>query len=267
MSEAGQLFDCGRVALRARKLKKVVTGMFQRPYGMSVERGKRRFRITVRDVLGSLGSAISEDQILDDHPQWAASAFPPEPPLSKYLRILNPMTFRGFIAPAFLICVSIAGAELKAQVKNTAYPAMAPLDLYLIQDEKAEVALARTAAPPSISSGAEAMVLGRAGYRTAAKGSNGFVCIVDRSWGASTDDAEFWNPKVRAPICFYPQSARSFLPIYLMKTKLVLAGKSKGEILHATALALDNHELPAIQAGAMCYMLSKQQYLNDKGMS
>src|SRR3569623_1352755 len=52
-----------------------------------------------------------------------------------------------------------------------------------------------------------------------------------------------------------------------MKTKLVLARKSKGEILHASALALDNHELPAIEAGAMCYMLSKQQYLNDKGMS
>ncbi len=176
------------------------------------------------------------------------------------------MRFRRFMAPAFLICVSMAGADLNAQVKKTTYPAMATLDRYLIQDENAEIALARTAAPPSISSGAGAMVLGRTGYRTAAKGSNGFVCIVERSWGAATTESEFWNPKVRAPICFNPESARSFLPIYLMKTKLVLAGKSKPEILHATALALDNHELPALEVGSMCYMLSKQQYLNDVGM-
>lgn len=177
------------------------------------------------------------------------------------------MRFCGFVAPALLISVSIAGADPGGQVKKTAYPAMAPLDQYLIQDEKAEIALARTAAPPSISGGAEAMVLGRTGYRTAAKGSNGFVCIVERSWGAPTDHPEFWNPKVRSPICFNPESARSFLPIYLMKTKLVLAGKSKPEILHATALALDKKELPPVEVGAMCYMLSKQQYLNDEGMS
>jgi hypothetical protein len=177
------------------------------------------------------------------------------------------MRFRRFIAPALLISVSIAGADLNAQVKMTPYPAMAPLDRYLIHDEKAEIALARTAAPPSISNGAEARVLGPAGYRTAAKGSNGFVCIVERSWGATTDHPEFWNPKVRSPICFNPESARSFLPIYLMKTKLVLAGKSTSEILHATAQALDKKELPAVEVGAMCYMLSKQQYLNDEGMS
>jgi hypothetical protein len=50
-----------------------------------------------------------------------------------------------------------------------------------------------------------------------------------------------------------------------MKTKLVLAGKSKTEILHATTLALNNKELPALEPGAMCYMLSKQQYLSDEG--
>ena len=55
----------------------------------------------------------------------------------------------------------------------------------------------------------------------------------------------------------------TFLPIFLMKTKLVLAGKSKAEIGAATASALENKELPALAPGAMCYMMSKQQYLND----
>ena len=134
-------------------------------------------------------------------------------------------------------------------------------------DEKSEIALARSAAPASISDGAEVMVLGRTGYRTAVKGTNGFLCIVERSWGAATDHPEFWNPKVRGAICFNPPSARTFVPIYLMKTRLVPAGKSKTEIVHATASAQDKKELPVLEPGAMCYMLSKQQYLSDQDMS
>ena len=111
------------------------------------------------------------------------------------------------------------------------------------------------------------MVLGRTGYRTAVKGRNGFLCIVERSWGATTDHPEFWNPKVRGAICFNAPSARSFVPIYLMKTKLVLAGKSKTEIVQATASALDKTDLPVLEPGAMCYMMSKHQYLSDQGMN
>jgi len=166
---------------------------------------------------------------------------------------------------AFALLVPVGIPQARAQAKQTPYPAMAPLAQYLMTDEKAEIALARSAAPASISNEAEVMVLGRTGYRTAAKGQNGFLCIVERSWGATTDHPEFWNPKIRGAICFNPQSARSFLPIYLMKTKLVLAGKSKAEILQATAAALDKKELPALETGSMCYMLSKQQYLTDQG--
>jgi hypothetical protein len=152
-----------------------------------------------------------------------------------------------------------------AQAGKDAYPAMAPLEQYLMADKNAEIALARSAAPPAIGDDADVMVLGRDGYTTAAKGKNGFVCMVERSWGASTDHPEFWNPKIRGVICFNPQAARSFLPIYLMKTKLVLAGKSKAEIVGETAAALDKKELPALEPGSMCYMLSRQQYLTDEG--
>jgi hypothetical protein len=155
----------------------------------------------------------------------------------------------------------------RAQSEKAPYPAMSPLDQYLVPDKNSEIALARTAAPASISDAAEVMVLGRDGYATAVKGKNGFLCLVERSWGAATDQPEFWNPKVRSPICFNPAAARTFAPIFLMKTKLVLAGKSKTEILRATASALDKKELPALEPGAMCYMLSKQQYLNDDGKS
>jgi hypothetical protein len=165
---------------------------------------------------------------------------------------------------AQLVLLGTTG-KARAQAQQAPYPAMLPLDQYLMPDENSEITLARSAAPASISDGAEVMVLEREGYTTAVKGKNGFVCIVERSWAAATDIPDFWNPKVRAPICFNPPSARTFLPIYLMQTKLVLAGKSKADIAAATASALDRKELPALEPGGMSYMMSKQQYLADDG--
>lgn len=173
------------------------------------------------------------------------------------------------IAPVLLLIAVVPDAAVLAwaQAAGGPYPAMAPLDQYLMADGNAEIALARSAAPASISDGAEVMVLGRDGYTTAVKGSNGFVCIVERSWAVPTDDPEFWNQKIRAPICFNPAAARTFARIFLMRTKLVMAGKSRAEILEMTTSALDKGELPALEPGSMCYMMSKQQYLNDQGKS
>jgi len=173
------------------------------------------------------------------------------------------------IAVLFLLPAAFASAtpEPPASTGNSPYPKMAPLDRYLIADQNAEIKLARTAAPASISDGAEVMVLGRNGYTTAVKGKNGFLCLIERSWANPTDDAEFWNPSLRAPICFNRAAAETFVPIYLMKTKLVLAGKSPNDVFKATTLAFSTHQLPALAPGAMCYMMSKQQYLNDSGKS
>ena len=154
----------------------------------------------------------------------------------------------------------------QARGLETKYPHMAPLEQYLM-DRNAEIALAQSAAPPSISSSATVMVLGQQGYTTTVKGKNGFLCLVERSWGAATTDPEFWNPGVRGPICFNPAAARTFVPIYLMKTKLVLAGKSKPKIVQALTTAFNKQELLALEPGAMCYMLSKQQYLGDQARS
>jgi hypothetical protein len=169
------------------------------------------------------------------------------------------------LAFALHVVLPHAVSQAVAQAGAAAYPAMAPLDQYLISDEKAEIALARSAAPGSISDNAAVMVLGREGYKTAAQGTNGFVCIVERSWAQGTNNAEFWNPKMRAPHCFNAQAARSFAQIYLMKTKLVLAGKSKAEIAEVIKTALDTKAVPALEPGAMAYMMSKDQYLNDIG--
>jgi hypothetical protein len=175
-------------------------------------------------------------------------------------------TNRGILGLAFLVPVLLlaATAEARAQASNAPYRAMAPLDQYLTPNENSEIALARSAAPPSISDSAEVLVLNRNGYTTAIHGRNGFVCIVERSWADATDDPGFWNPKVRAPNCFNAAAARTFVPIYLMKTKLALAGRSKAEIARAIETAFDKKAFPALGRGAMCYMMSEQQYLNDR---
>jgi hypothetical protein len=168
------------------------------------------------------------------------------------------VSFKGLAGALMLAVLSQAGA----QSSKEPYPAIAPLDKYMM-DRDAEIALARSAAPPSISDSAEVMVLGPQGYTTAVKGTNGFLCIVERGWAAATDNPDFWNPSLRGPLCLNPQAATSFEPIYLMRTKLILAGKSKKQMVEETEAALDKKELPALEPGAMCYMLSKQQYLGD----
>jgi len=151
-----------------------------------------------------------------------------------------------------------------AQEAKTPYSSIAPLDQYLIEDRTAEIALARSAAPESISRDAEVLVLGSHGYETAAQGKNGFVCLVERSWTAPIDDPNFWNPKLRGPICFNAAAARSYLPRTIKKTDLILAGRTKAQMIEAVAAAIDKQELPAMEPGAMCYMLSKQGYLSDR---
>jgi hypothetical protein len=168
-----------------------------------------------------------------------------------------------FLASAFLIPAASVGAlPARAQAPQAT---MAPVAQYLMPSASAEVALARSAAPASISSAAEVLVLRRDGYTTAAKGSNGFVCLVERSFAAATDDPVFWDSKVRGPICVNPPAARTYLPGILMKAKLALAGRSKTQIAQAIASAMDSKKLPALEPNAMSYMLSRQQYLGAAG--
>jgi hypothetical protein len=155
--------------------------------------------------------------------------------------------------------IDAAGAD-DAKV---AYPAMTPVGQYLMANQADEIALARSAAPASISGDAEVLTLGTHGYEIAAKGKNGFVCLVWRSWTAGFDDPEFWNPKVRSPVCLNAAAARTVLPGSLERTKWALEGVSRTDMLARTsaAVAAKTSTLPA--PGAMSYMMSKQGYLND----
>ena len=164
----------------------------------------------------------------------------------------------GFV----LAMIPAAAWSLRAQSAPALYAKMAPLSQYLMS-RQADVALAKSAAPPSISDHAEVVVMGGRDYETVVKGTNGFLCLVERSWTAGANDPDFWNPRLRGPLCLNPAAARSYFPITRLKTQLILAGKSKTEMFQAVAAAFQQKRLPAIEPGAMCYMLSKQGYLAD----
>lgn len=181
-----------------------------------------------------------------------------------YRKTIKTITSGTFVLVALLSLASqIQAQSSKAQKANSPYPSMAPLDQYLIADRKAEIALARTAAPKSISADATIMVLGQQGYETAVTGRNGFVCIVERAWMSPFSHPEFWNPKNRSPICYNPAAARSILPYTFKRTELVLAGFSNPQMLERIKAAVARKELPRPEPGAMSYMMSKEQYLSD----
>jgi hypothetical protein len=173
-------------------------------------------------------------------------------------------TNKTFLRTFALAAVLIASRPAAAQDAQQPYPTKAPIEQYLM-DRDAEIALARSAAPEAISRDASVIVLTRRGYETAVQGKNGWVCMVGRGWGAMFDHPEFWNPKVRAAACLNPPAARSVLPYDYKRTELLLAGHSKLEVIAALKAAIDKKELPALEQGTVCYMMSKASYLTDNG--
>jgi hypothetical protein len=177
---------------------------------------------------------------------------------------MNRKIVRTIAVTGFALVVVLGAAWLaRAQDAKAPYPSMAPLDQYLMPDRNAEIALARSAAPTSISSEAAVLVLEKSGYQTAVQGKNGFVCLVERSWVSPFDSPEFWNPKMRGPICYNPAAVRTILPYRVNRTRLALTGLSKAQIRENITAAIAKNELPIPEAGAMSYMLSIAGNLGD----
>ena len=168
------------------------------------------------------------------------------------------MKIKTLACSGFVLLATLAAA----QPSKAPYPSMAPVEQYMME-RGAEIALARSAGPNSVAKDAGVMVMGRHGYETAVKGTNGFVCVVERSWTAPSNDPNFWNPKLRGPVCLNAAAVRTYLPLTIKKTELVLAGATKAQMFAGMKTAFDKKELPALEPGAMSYMLSKQGYLGD----
>jgi hypothetical protein len=162
------------------------------------------------------------------------------------------MNTRTFVAISIVVTASALGAQ-KA-------PDLTP---YLIADRATEIALARTAAPSAISENATVLVLTPKGYTEAARGTNGFTCLVMRSFAAAPGDPQFWNTHISAPHCFNPPAARTVLPAMLAQIDWALAGATPAELNARIKKAYAEKRFTMPAAGAMAYMLSPQQHLSD----
>ena len=160
------------------------------------------------------------------------------------------------------LALGLLSSPGSAEPAKPASPGMAPVAQYLIPRE-AEIALARSSAPDSIARDAEIMVFTKTGFQTAVKGTNGFVCLVARSWSAGFGDPNFWNPKVRAPICYNAAAAQSQVPETIKRTEIALAGGSESKIQDGLKAAIKSGELPVAKAGSLSYMMSKATYFNQ----
>lgn len=148
--------------------------------------------------------------------------------------------------------VFLLASQHAAQTVKLAYPRMASRPQYLMPRD-AEISLARSAAPKSIGDDAEILILTESGYQTAVRGTNGFVCMVARSWSADFADPDFWDPRLRAPICYNAVAAKSQVPATIKRTQVAFAGGSKAEIFNSIKAAIDRGELPTAEAGSMSY--------------
>jgi hypothetical protein len=159
--------------------------------------------------------------------------------------------------------MTVWSLHAQAGAAPVSYARMAPLAQYLYANRASEVALARTAAAASISAHATVLTLGRHGYETAVKGTNGFVCLVQRSWANDFDRGDFWNPRIRTPQCWNAAAARSLLQDYLNRTRWALSGVSTNEMAARTKAEFASHQVGPPAPGSMVYMLSKHQYIHD----
>ena len=171
---------------------------------------------------------------------------------------------RGRTAIFGLVVLGAAqAASAGSEASGVAYPQMAPGAEYLMPDRTAEISLARSAAPAAISGSATVLVLSSKGYETAVRGTNGFTCLVERAWMSPFDSPEFWNPKLRGPVCYNPAATRSILPITRYRTKLAQSGVPRDQMFDQIRAAVARKELLAPEPGAMSFMMSKDGYLSD----
>jgi hypothetical protein len=167
---------------------------------------------------------------------------------------------RKIMAGLALLVINVQAASVCGQ--SPKYP---PLSEYMMARD-AEIALAKSAAPDSISGHATIKVLTASGFQVVHDGDNGFVCMVMRGWSAPTyTPAQFrdlvYEAKLRAPICFNPEASRTVLPYYELRSKLGMEGKTPDQIVEGVQAAYAKGELPKRDGVSFAYMWSADQNL------
>jgi len=120
----------------------------------------------------------------------------------------------------------------------------------LLLERDAEVRLARSAAPASVSARARVWILENGRYTVADSGVGGVECYVSRSWPLSLE-----------PHCFDAEGAATIMRLEMRGVELAHAGVPREEAKRQLALALAAGEYRLPARPAMSWMMSAQQVL------
>jgi len=168
--------------------------------------------------------------------------------------------------PSILPAIVAMLAALPGWSRDPKYP---PLDAYMMVPAE-EIALAKSAAPASISDRATIEVLTRSGYQVASNGDNGFVCLVMRGWSAvaftPTDGHRLaYDTTIQAPICYDPIGSRTIRLVEEMRAQLGLQGMEPDAIPREIAMAYALGKLPKMEGVSFAYMWSAGQNVGPDG--
>lgn len=130
-----------------------------------------------------------------------------------------------------------------------ALPSVSRAQIAPIASRDQEIALALSAAPPTIAAHSAVYVLTPTGYDKARDGSNGFACLVTR-------DHLRTHPDEMGPTCYDPEGARTVMPRIMAEARMQLAGKSEQEIARAVQAGLKDGTYRVPQHAGIAYMLS-----------
>lgn len=115
-----------------------------------------------------------------------------------------------------------------------------------------EIALARSAAPPSVAGAARVWIFSSGRYVVADSGASSVQCYVGRGW-----------PGALEPHCFDEEGARTIMPIEMRQSEMLHQGIAADSVQHAIATGIASGKFRLPQRPAMSWMQSAAQVLYD----
>jgi hypothetical protein len=166
------------------------------------------------------------------------------------------MKLAGWMKTTFAGVLSIGVLSSSTAAQDT--PQEPKKEVHLVTastPRERQIELALSAAPTEVSSKATVYILGAKGYEKDREGTNGFSCLIERSFAGTTQNSS-------APACFDAEGSRTLMLTYLRREELRAQGKSEAEIKDDIAKGFQDGRFKVPGPGFL-YMMSNENYVYD----
>jgi hypothetical protein len=149
----------------------------------------------------------------------------------------------------------VAGAATAVKAQEPAKPGVR-FDASVPREQQIKLAL--SAAPEEVSSRAALYVLGPKGYEKIRESTNGFSCLVGRSFDRTGTTEASIDPE-----CYDAEGTRTLLLVTLRQEELRAEGKSEAEVKADIANGYKAGRYQAPDKPGFVYMLSSENYIRN----